>query len=110
MSKKPLGDFPETGKRELVPERLRRATAFVAQWGGWLAAISLYIWSTTQYQTVQERPPWIGSAFIFCLFVAIVGTLVRSRMRLTQTILAAFQAGVEVQRIRDEKNGHHHHE
>lgn len=102
MSRKQLGDFP-SDKRELIPERLRRATACVAQWGGWLGAIALYVVTVVQYDTLEERPPWIGSGFVLLLFIAVVGTTVRSRMRLTQTIIAAFQAGVEVQRIRDRK-------
>jgi hypothetical protein len=90
MSKKPLGDFPE--EKELIPEHIRRFLASLAQWVGWFGAFT------------------VGSTVIICLFVGIVGTLVRSRMRLSQTILAAFRAGVEIQRLRDEKNGNHHHE
>lgn len=105
--KKPLGDFPSEGRREIVPERLRRLTAQLAQWGGWVGAFSMYFWSITQYNPSEGKfaPQWVGSTFIICLFIGIVGTMVRSRMRLTHTILAAFQAGVEAQRIRDVQDG-----
>lgn len=103
MSKRQLGDFPSV-KREFLPEPLRRAGAVAAQWGGWAGAFGVYLWSVIQYESVAERPQWVGSTFIISLFVAIVGTLVRSRMRLTQTIIDAFKAGVEVQRIRDQRN------
>jgi hypothetical protein len=110
MSKKPLGDFPE--EKELIPEHIRRFLASLAQWVGWFGAFTLYLYSITQFNPSKGdfAPQWVGSTFIICLFVGIVGTLVRSRMRLSQTILAAFRAGVEIQRLRDEKNGNHHHE
>lgn len=105
MSKKPLGDFPE--EKELVPEHIRRFTAAAAQWGGWLAAFTIYIYSITTYNPSQGNfaPQWVGSTFLICLFIGIAGTMVRSRMRLSQTILESFRAGVEIQRLRDEKNG-----
>ena len=102
MTRKQLGDFPST-ERELVPETVRRVGAILAQWGGWTGAVAVYLFSVTQYSRMQDRPQWIGSTFLILLFIAIVGTLVRSRMRLTQTIIEAFKAGVEVQRIRDER-------
>jgi hypothetical protein len=91
-----LGDFPQAGKKEVVPERYRRAFAALTQWLGWAGAIGLYVWSITQYNPSKGdfAPQWVGSTFIACLFVGIVGTMVRSRMRLSDTILAAFKAGM----------------
>lgn len=96
MPHKSLTNFPEKGEKELIPERARRATAALAQWLGWGGAIGLYVWSITTYNPSEGRfaPQWVGSTFIGCLFVGIVGTMIRSRHRLSDTILAAFKAGV----------------
>lgn len=85
-------------------EPLRRIVAAVFQWGGWITCIGVFVYATSQFDPNHGNfaPQWVSFTFIFSIGVAIAGTLVRSRMRLTQTILSAFRAGAASERSRRE--------
>lgn len=82
-------------------ERYRRLVALVLQWGGWLYAIFILVWATTQYDPAEGRfaPQWVGLSFILSIGIAIAGTTARSRMRLSDTIVDAFRTGMEAQKL-----------
>lgn len=97
-------------------ENLRRVMASLLMWGGWIGASLIFAWATLQYDpnAGQFAPQWVGFTFIGLLCVAIAGTLVRSRMRLQDTIIHAFTIGImaakeavdiEHQEIRRELDG-----
>lgn len=80
-------------------EPIRRVGASLLQWGGWAASIGLGIYSIQFHPEKGEfAPQWVGLAFVFAIGLAITGSLVRSRMRLSHTILSAFKAGRSAQR------------
>lgn len=81
-----------------IPEGIRRALASVFQWGGWLGCTGIYFWATNTYNPNEGKfaPQWVGFTFIFLIGVAIAGTTARSRMRNTDTIISALQAGMRV--------------
>ena len=87
-------------------EPIRRGTAVFLQWGGWLCTIGVFIYATLEFDPNHGdfAPQWVPFAFILSMGIAIAGTLVRSRMRLTDTIIKAFRAGAksERERARDE--------
>lgn len=80
-----------------VPERTRRAVASALQWGGWGGSLFLLIWGTINYDPAEGKfaPAWLSLGFIFLIGVAIAGTTARSRMRITDTIVQAFEAGYD---------------
>lgn len=79
-------------------EPARRGTAIVLQWGGWLTTIGVFIYATLEFDPNHGNfaPQWVPFAFILSMGIAIAGTLVRSRMRLTDTIMNAFKAGARI--------------
>jgi hypothetical protein len=81
--------------RDWIPERVRRPLALVFQWGGWLGCLGVGIWATDNYDPHkgQFAPQWVGFLFIALIGIAMAGTTARSRMRLTDAIVHAFQAG-----------------
>lgn len=81
--------------RDWIPEIVRRPLAFAFQWGGWLGCLGLGFWATITYDPNkgQFAPPWVGYLFIGLIGIAMAGTTARSRMRLTDAIIHAFQAG-----------------
>lgn len=83
-------------------ELARRFTAATLQWGGWSTCIGVFVYGATQFDPNHGvfAPQWVSFTFIFSMGVAIAGTLVRSRMRLTQTIIGVFQAGQQSERDR----------
>jgi hypothetical protein len=85
-----------------VPEAVRRTIASVLQWGGWGGALFMIIYSALNYDPSRhELPPsWYGLTTIFLVGVAIAGTTVRSRMRITDTIVRAFEAGYDASQDR----------
>lgn len=76
-------------------EPTRRLVAVLLQWGGWLSTIGFGLYTVVAYDPNHGNfaPQWVTFVWIFSMGVAIAGTLVRSRMRLTSTILSAFKAG-----------------
>lgn len=76
-------------------ETARRAAASFFQWAGWGYAFGIFLYATLNYNPNQGdfAPQWVGFTFIGSLCIGIAGTLVRSRMRLTDTIVSAFTAG-----------------
>lgn len=96
------------GNSERLTESFRRTGAAVLQWGGWGTGLGIWLYAIINYNPAGGRfaPQWVGLSFIVALFVGVAGTLVRSRMRLADTILGAFQAGMAVAREKDAK----HHE
>lgn len=76
-------------------ESFRRAGALFFQWAGWGYAFGVFFFATFNYDPNHGdfAPQWVGFTFIGSLCVGIAGTLVRSRMRLTDTIVTAFTAG-----------------
>lgn len=88
-------------------ESIRRAAASFFQWGGWGYAFGIFLFATLNYDpaTGHFAPQWVSFTFIGSLCIGVAGTLVRSRMRLTDTIVGAFQAGAEAyQMAREEHN------
>lgn len=81
-------------------ERIRRVTASVLQWAGWITSAGLGVWSEVQYDPNHGdfAPQWVNLAFVFALGVAITASVVRSRMRLAGTIIGAMRIGHEVAR------------
>lgn len=78
-------------------ERLRRAAALILMWTGWLGALAVFAYATENFDPNHGNfaPQWVGFAFIGCIGVAIAGSTARSRMRLSDTIVAAFKAGFD---------------
>jgi hypothetical protein len=76
-------------------EPARRVMASVCQWGGWLSTVGFGLYAVVEFDPNHGHfaPQWVTFVWIFSMGVAIAGTLVRSRMRLTKTILSAFSAG-----------------
>lgn len=76
-------------------ETFRRIAAVIFMVGGWVTAGAVFAYATLHFDPSkgQFAPQWVGFAFIGSMCVAIAGTSVRSRHRLTDTIVAAFQAG-----------------
>lgn len=90
--------------KRIDTEPIRRVLAGVAQWGGWAASVGLLVYSIQFHPEKGDfAPQWVGLTFVMCIGVAIAGTLVRSRMRLTNTIMAAFRAGASL-RAKQEAN------
>lgn len=85
-------------------ETARRVLASSAMWGGWSVAGVVFAWATFVFNPNQGHfaPQWVGFTFIGALCVAIAGTLVRSRMRLQDTITKAFEIGLMSARVRSE--------
>lgn len=95
--------------KEILTEERRCALALIAQWVGWFGAITLHIWVTIAYGMM---PDWTTFPLIFLIGVAVTGTLVRSRMRLTKTIVQTFNAGLRLQAERyqeEERRRREHH-
>lgn len=92
-----------TGGKDTEP--VRRIIALVLQWGGWISCIGIFAYATTYFDPNHGHfaPQWVGFGFILSMGIGIAGTLVRSRMRLTQTIVDAFKAGQ--QNERDQETG-----
>jgi hypothetical protein len=76
-------------------EPLRRIVATVLQWGGWLTNIALFVYATLEFDPNHGHfaPQWVGFGFIFSMGVGVAATLVKSRMRLSRSILGAFKEG-----------------
>lgn len=85
-------------------EPTRRLMASVLQWAAWATVVGVFVYATSQFDPNRGNfaPQWVGFTFIFAIGVAITATLVRSRMRLTQTILSVFRAGQRSERDRQE--------
>lgn len=86
-------------------ESVRRAITGTLAWGGWLATILLGLWSSLHYNPAQGEfaPQWVGLSFILSVGVAIAAGAARGRHKLTDTVLAAFAAGVEAARLRQDE-------
>lgn len=78
-------------------ETFRRAAASFFQWAGWGYAFAIFLFATLNYDPTKGHfaPQWVGFSFFAGLCIGVAGTLVRSRMRLTATIVAAFEAGAK---------------
>lgn len=83
----------------MFTEGFRRATAFWAMLGGWFGALGVLLYGTLSYDPnhMHFAPEWVSLAFIGLLGVAIGATTARARMRLSDTIVQAFRAGMQVQ-------------
>jgi hypothetical protein len=92
----------ESGKRE----SLRRALAVVAMMGGWAAALGIFAYATLEFDPNHGdfAPQWVGFTFILCIGIAIAGSSARARMRLSDTIVQAFKAGLKAA---DERSQQH---
>jgi hypothetical protein len=77
---------------------LRAVIAFLA-WGSWAAAIAIFAWATFTYNPNEGEfaPQWVGFSFILAIGVGIAAGSARARHKLSDTILAAFQAGLLAQ-------------
>lgn len=84
-------------------EPLRRIGASILQWGGWLSTLGFGLYSVIEFDPNHGNfaPQWLTFVWIVSMGLAIAGTLVRSRMRLTKTILHAFKAGSEAEALRE---------
>jgi len=80
------------------PESVRRVGADVLQWGGWGGAVFLLVWGTMNYDPSKGEfaPQWVSFTFILCIGLAIAGTTVKARMRLSDTIIAAMKMGFQI--------------
>jgi hypothetical protein len=78
---------------------LRAVTSFLA-WGSWIAAVAIFAYATWQYNPNKGdfAPQWVGFSFILAIGVAVAASAARARHRLSDTILAAFTAGMVAQR------------
>lgn len=78
-----------------LPEEIRQLIAVLAQWGGWMGAMALGIYSSLTYDPTHGRfaPAWVNLAFIFLVGVALGGTAAMARIRMTRTLIHVFQAG-----------------
>lgn len=79
-----------------LPESFRRTFSLCLMWGGWTYAAFIFTWGILEYNPSQGHfaPQWVSFSFTASLVLAIAGTLVRSRMRLQDTVIAAFQIGM----------------
>lgn len=88
-------------------ESLRRVGAAFFQWAGWGYAFGIFLYATLNYDpaTGHFAPQWISFTFIGSLCIGVAGTLVRSRMRLTDSIVTAFEMGARAYEMaREEHN------
>lgn len=85
---------------ELMSEGARRCVACGAMWLGWLGGLGMFIHAVFSYDPSEGRfaPQWVSFSFFLLLFIAVAGTLVRSRMRLSDTIIAALKTGADLNR------------
>jgi hypothetical protein len=74
---------------------VRKWAAFTAMWGGWLTAIGMGIYSVAEFDPHMGNfaPQWVSFTFIGSIGVAIAGGSAVSRIKLAETIVAAFKAG-----------------
>lgn len=72
-----------------IPERVRRNGALALAASCWTATALL-----TALRATEILPMAMGSLVVFTIGVAITATMVRSRMRLTETIVKVFVAGM----------------
>lgn len=88
-----------------LSENTRRRVAATLAHGGWWGALLL---TGMHVSTLgPDTPRSFGVVIVLFIGVAIAASLARSRMRLTDTITAVFQTGLEVSRqdvraLRDE--------
>ena len=80
-------------------ETVRRAVTAVLAWGSWLGALAIFAWSVGAYDR-GEAPQWVGLAFVALIGVGVAAGNARAKQALSDTILAAFHAGMAVQEIR----------
>lgn len=80
--------------KEIFSEPWRRTGALIAQWGGWLGALTIYVWSILA-RAGGPAPHWTSLTFIGLLAIAIAGTTARARMRLAGMIVDAFIVGMD---------------
>jgi energy-converting hydrogenase Eha subunit B len=83
--------------KDYIPEGTRRILASVAQWGGWLGSFGVFAWATLTIDpgTAPRVKLLTVLVVIILVGVAVAGTTVRSRMRLSETIVHAFKVGME---------------
>lgn len=84
-------------------ERMRRGTALFLLVGGWLTTITL-----VTLRSVGDLGTQWGSLVILTAGVAIAATVTRSRMRLKDTILETYKAGLDATRITSEEKVKQH--
>lgn len=88
-----------------VPEPIRRLSASVFQWGGWMGALGVFVFASVSYDPAHGKfaPQWVGLTFIGLMGLAIAGSVARSRMRLSDTIVDALRAGMLSERAREKR-------
>lgn len=81
--------------------RLRRVGAGVAMWGGWAGFAGLGAYQISEYNPNKGMfaPQWLSFAILFLLAVAVAGSAAASRLKLAETIIDAFKAGLESARL-----------
>lgn len=74
-----------------ISEDTRRRSALVTAWTAWAAALSLTVFRVVG---VFEGPHPIGAVIILLIGVAVTATMARSRYKLKEAIVGAFEAGL----------------
>lgn len=91
---------------------LWRIWAYTAMWGGWLGLIGIATYSTLTYDPAkgQFAPPWITWGALILLGLAIAGTSLVSRLKLSDAIVEAFKTGMQAARNAELDRKSHEHD
>lgn len=81
-----------------MSESARRFIASAFQLGGWLGALGLGLWAVFSFDPSKGEfaPQWVSLGYIGLIGVGLAGTAARSRMRMTDTIIAAMKMGFRI--------------
>lgn len=91
---------------DYVKEQTRRRATSIMMWGGWLGIQGYVAWSLVTVLTAGVPTPpgalplWTGPIAFDLFLFAVVGTMLRSRMRLRDTIVGVFVSGIRAARAR----------
>ena len=86
--------------REIIPEGWRRFIASALMYGGWLICFGVFLYATLSFDPSKGEfaPQWVSFTFIAAIGVSIAAGAARGRMRLSDTIVSAFRAGMNAAR------------
>lgn len=93
------------GPKEIIPERGRRTIAAALMYGGWLACFGVFLYATLSFDPSKGEfaPQWVSFTFIASIGISIAAGAARGRMRLTDTIVSAFRAGMTAAELLDQE-------
>jgi hypothetical protein len=76
----------------------RHIITFLA-WAAWLGALAVFAYATVHYNPNEGNfaPQWVGFTFIALIGVGIAAGNTKAKHNLSDTIVAAFRAGMDAQ-------------